>query len=76
MGAQALGISLEVEVLCHIAIQGLMAAPDRAEMEANPEDDMSKDRLLGALAELWQIRFLGPENILKAPAFRRLQELS
>lgn len=36
---------------------------------------MSKDRLLVALAELWQIPFPGPENILKAPPFLRLQGL-
>ncbi|MDW9476926.1 hypothetical protein GOA69_32420 [Sinorhizobium meliloti] len=36
---------------------------------------MSKDRLLAALAEIWDVRFPGPENILKAPPFLRLQEL-
>ncbi|MBB3135952.1 hypothetical protein FHS26_003699 [Rhizobium pisi] len=36
---------------------------------------MSKNRLLPTLAELWQISFPGPENILKEPSFLRLQEL-
>jgi hypothetical protein len=36
---------------------------------------MSKEQLQSALAELWQIRFPGPENVLKAPAFNRLQKI-